>query len=94
MRRRVSLDGLEEKIAARDYFSPRPVAPTYSGMVRRVIENDLTDRQKEFVKDYFFKGFTLEEIGRKYGVSKSSVCRTVKRAKTRIYNALRIVVSK
>jgi len=56
----------------------------------RAIENDLTSRQQEIVVMYYFRGMTMSKIAGKLNVNKSTVSRTLKRAKKRLKNSGRI----
>ncbi len=57
-------------------------------VLRAALERELTDRQKECVRLYFFQGLTEEEAGRLLGVSKSTVCRHLQKAKKRLKRAV------
>lgn len=57
--------------------------------LRRAREQELTPRQKQVLSLYYDEGFTMEEIGRQLGVNRSTVCRTLRRARGRLYRVLR-----
>lgn len=57
--------------------------------LRRVIEAELTDPQREILLDYYFRQMTMEQIARDRGICKSSVCRTLHRAENRVRRCLR-----
>ncbi len=57
-------------------------------VLREAIGQELTGRQKECVLLYFFEGLTEEEAGKRLGVSKSTVCRHLQRAKRRLKRAV------
>ena len=52
--------------------------------VRRVIEEELTEVQREVLMAYYFGDLTETEIARQRGVNKSTVCRTLHRAERRL----------
>lgn len=56
--------------------------------LRRARESELTPRQKEIVHLYFDQGMSITEIARQEGIHKSSVSRTLNRAKTRLKSHL------
>ena len=54
-----------------------------------VMDEVCTDRQKEYIYDYFAKDMTYAEIAEVYGVNKSSVWKTVKVGMDRIYQHMK-----
>lgn len=54
-----------------------------------VITNDLTKTQKSYIILYYKHGMTISEIARKYGVNRSTVSRTITRAKEKIFRILK-----
>lgn len=50
----------------------------------RVIENELTERQKQIINLYYFKNMNIVSIAEKLGVSPASVSITMKRARNTI----------
>ena len=57
--------------------------------LRRAREQELTPRQKEILALYYDRGLKMPQIARKLGVNRSTVSRTVKRARERLYRCLR-----
>ena len=57
--------------------------------LRRAREQELTPRQREVLALYYDRGLNMPQIARKLGVNRSTVSRTVKRAKERLYRCLR-----
>lgn len=55
--------------------------------LRRSIEKDLTDKQRDYLIMYM-KGFKQKDIAETFGVNRSTVTRTLLRAKKRIYKSL------
>lgn len=54
-----------------------------------VINNDLTKTQKSYIILYYKQEMKISEIAEKYGVNRSTVSRTIKRAKEKIFNILK-----
>ena len=63
-----------------------------SGILRRVIAERLTDRQREYISDYYFGMMNIYEIAKTRGIAPSTVSRTLKRARHRIFDALKYTV--
>ena len=57
--------------------------------LRRAREQELTPRQREMVFLYYDRGLKMSQIAQKLGVNRSTVSRTVKRARERLYRCLR-----
>ena len=57
--------------------------------LRRAREQELTPRQREILARYYDRGLKMPQIARKLGINRSTVSRTVKRAKERLYRCLR-----
>lgn len=55
----------------------------------RALREDVTPRQREYLLLYYGKGMNLREIGEAKGVNKSTVSRTMKRGRQRLYRCLR-----
>lgn len=52
--------------------------------VKRVIEEELTDVQREILLAYYFGELTQAQIAAQRGINKSTVCRTLHRAEKRL----------
>ena len=52
-------------------------------------EEELTERQREMVGLYYDQGMTMPQIAERLGVSSSTVSRTLRRARDRLYRFLR-----
>ena len=61
-------------------------APPESAPAR---EQELTKRQREMVALYYDQGMTMPQIAERLGVSRSTVSRTLRRARDRLYRFLR-----
>ena len=57
--------------------------------LRQARERELTPRQRQMVALYYDRGLTMAQIAGRLGVNRSTVSRTVKRAKQRLYRCLR-----
>ena len=57
--------------------------------LRRAREQELTQRQREMVVLYYDRGMTMPQIAERLGVSRSTVSRTLRRARDRLYRFLR-----
>lgn len=57
--------------------------------LRQARERELTPRQRQMVALYYDRGLTMTQIAGRLGVNRSTVSRTVKRAKQRLYRCLR-----
>jgi len=55
----------------------------------RAREQELTRRQQEVLTLYFDYGMTMPQIAQQLGVSSSTISRTVRRAKRRLYKCLK-----
>ena len=52
--------------------------------VKRVIEEELTEVQREILMAYYFGELTQAQIAAQRGINKSTVCRTLHRAEKRL----------
>lgn len=57
--------------------------------LRQVIEEELTQKQKEIILAYYFQDKNIPQIAAERGINKSSVCRCLHRAEARIRLCLR-----
>ena len=57
--------------------------------VQRVIKEELTPLQREVLTAYYFQEMTIAQIAGERGVNKSSVCRALKRAESRLRRYLK-----
>ena len=53
------------------------------------LRQDVTKRQREYMMLYYGKCMSMEAIAQHYGVNKSTVSRTLKRGRQRLYRCLR-----
>ena len=66
------------------YEGPRLPPAVQLQRVKRVIERELTQKQREILLAYYFQDKDIPTIARERGVHKSSVCRCLKRAEKRV----------
>lgn len=55
----------------------------------RALREDLTERQRMYMTLYYGQNMTMPEIAETCGVNKSTVSRTLKRGRQRLYRCLR-----
>lgn len=60
-------------------------------MIAKAIENELTDIQRTYFCEYYFEGLTMAEIAEAHGTNKSTISRTISRARKRIGRCLKYV---
>ena len=71
------------------YEGPRLPREVQLRRIRRVIEAELTPRQRETLTAYYFRQMTIPQIAQEQGVNKSTVCRTLHWAEARLRRCLR-----
>ena len=71
------------------YEGPRLPPATQMQRLRRVIERELTQTQREIILAYYFQDKPIPQIAAERGVQKSSVSRCLKRAENRVRRCLR-----
>ena len=57
--------------------------------LRRAREQELTKRQREMVALYYDRGMTIPRIAEELGLNRSTVSRTLRRARDRLFRCLR-----
>ncbi len=71
------------------YEGPRLPREVQLKRLRRVIDGELTPRQKQTLTAYYFRQLTMAQIAQEQGVNKSTVCRTLHRAEVKLRRCLR-----
>ena len=66
------------------YRGPRLPRDMQLERVRRVMQEELTELQREALLAYYFQEKTLAQIAQDRGVNKSTVCRTLHRAEEKL----------
>jgi DNA-directed RNA polymerase specialized sigma subunit len=57
--------------------------------LRVAMEEELTDKQREYIEMFFVYGMSMKDIGQELGVSKATVSRTINCGLDRLYHVLR-----
>ncbi len=95
MSRRISYEAgeFDEKINELAFSdnaeSHNEAAARLKKIMAKVINEDLTERQREIIILYYYKKYGICEIAEALGVVPSTVSRTIKRARDRIYRCLK-----
>ncbi len=71
------------------YEGPRLSPGTQMQRIRRVIERELTQKQREIILAYYFQDKSIPEIAAERGIHKSSVWRCLQRAEKRVRHCLK-----
>ena len=71
------------------YEGPRLPREVQLRRVKKVLENELTQCQRQTLMAYYFRQMTMEQIAEEQGVNKSTVCRTLHRAETKMRRCLK-----
>lgn len=53
------------------------------------IDRELTEPQRKYINDFYFKGLSVTKIAEKYAVNKSTVSRTLIRARRKLERVLK-----
>lgn len=72
-----------------DYSDLRLPRQVQLRRMERVIRDELTERQREVLLAVYYGGKSQAEIADERGVSRSTVCRTLRRAEERLRRFLR-----
>lgn len=67
-------------------------SPLKLKLLRDMFDSDLTKKQKSYIMLYYRDGVSETEIARRMGVNKSTVSRTINRAKQRLLKSLKLNV--
>lgn len=71
------------------YLGPRLPPNVQLERVNRVIQEELTEKQRLTLLAYYIQEQTITQIAQEQGVNKSTVSRTLKRAEARLRRFLR-----
>ncbi len=71
------------------YEGPRLPRETQLRRVKKVLQNELTDAQRQTLIAYYFRQMTMAQIAEEQGVNKSTVCRTLHRAEAKMRRCLK-----
>ena len=71
------------------YEGPRLPRQVQLQRLKKVIDRELTPKQKEVLLAYYFQKKNMEQIAKERGICRSTVCRTLHRAEERVRKCLR-----
>ena len=71
------------------YLGPRLPRDVQLKRVQRVIQEELTQLQRETLIAYYFQEQTMSQIAADRGVNKSTICRTLHRAEEKLRRYLK-----
>lgn len=57
--------------------------------MRKAIKDVLTPTQRDYINAYYQESLSMQDIANRYGVTKGSVSRTIRRARQSIYDYVR-----
>ncbi|MBR4318688.1 MAG: sigma-70 family RNA polymerase sigma factor [Oscillospiraceae bacterium] len=60
--------------------------------LKQIIQNDLTPRQQEVIQLYYYQNFNNKQIAELLHIDASTVCRTLQRAKNKIYKLMHFYI--
>lgn len=66
-------------------------AQKVSDVIYAAVRFELSETQRRYFTEYYFEGLTMDEIADIHGVNKSSISRTITRAKERMKRVLKYV---
>ena len=78
-----------KSILYKDYQGPALPREVQLRRLRNVVEQELTQTQREILTAYYFQQKPMPQIARERGICTSSVCRTLHRAEARVRRCLR-----
>ncbi|MCM1022946.1 MAG: sigma-70 family RNA polymerase sigma factor [Prevotella sp.] len=61
-------------------------------ILRNVVENELTERQRQMIGLYYFKRMNIPEIAETLGLNRSTVSRTISRGRRNIMERMKYFV--
>ena len=76
-------------ILCEDYLGPRLPPKVQMERIRRVMEQELTQKQREVMLAYYFQDKTIPQIAEERGIQRSSVSRCLRRAEKKVRLCLR-----
>ena len=71
------------------YLGPRMSHQAFLKRLRHAIETQLSENQRQVLLGYYVDHRTIPEMAKEKGVNKSTVCRTLQRAETKLRRLLR-----
>ena len=61
-------------------------------VMKRLVDNELTDKQKRYILMYYRDHMSIYDIADRCGVAPSTVSRTINRGKRRLDHVLKIII--
>ena len=52
--------------------------------------NQLSDKQKDYVKLYYYEGYTFEQIGKKFGLTREAIRQSIKKGLAKIKESINV----
>ena len=77
-------DSFEDELFKEEQKDDTEARTEYSKALYKMLENNLTKKQKCYIILYYKEKLTVKEIAEKFGVDKSTVSRTINRGRRRI----------
>ncbi|MGM9557652.1 MAG: sigma factor-like helix-turn-helix DNA-binding protein [Oscillospiraceae bacterium] len=71
------------------YLGPRLSREAQLRRIRRVMDAELTEAQRQALEGYYLQKKNIPQLARERGVNKSTICRTLQRAERRLRRFLR-----
>lgn len=89
-RTRISFDSIDNYIST-DFFSADSPKKSSSNavIIRKLLFENLTEKQKCYIMLYYRDNLSMEEIAKRFGVTKSTVSRTISRGRSRILQGMK-----
>lgn len=81
----------QEAFAQLDSEGKKKISDIFS-VLHEIIENDLTEKQREAIMMYYFEGLKMREIAEKLGVGIPAVSKRISKAEQRIGRMIRYVL--
>ncbi len=70
-------------------LGPRLSRETQLRRMRRVMDAELTEKQRQVLDGYYLQNKTIPQLARERGVNKSTICRTLQRAERQLRRFLK-----
>lgn len=61
----------------------------FKKIVKKVIQNELNEKQREILYLYYYDRLTMEQIAKQLNVNTSAICRHLKRIRRKLYGFLK-----
>lgn len=87
----ISYDKIEKLLGRNDFeeeSTNRRDISAAKAVLRTALKLELTERQRECVRLYFYENMTEEQTANELGITKSTVCRHLQKAKRRLGRAV------